>query len=103
MVARYGGEEFVVVMPDTTASEALTVAERLRLEVAGLAFPVPGKDDELSMTVSIGAATSSYGFESAESLMERSDQALYGAKRAGRNSTVAAEPDRGQQRRAVAN
>jgi two-component system cell cycle response regulator len=103
MVARYGGEEFVVVMPDTTAGEALTVAERLRLEVAGLAFPVPGKDDELSMTVSIGAATSSYGFESAESLMERSDQALYGAKRAGRNSTVVAEPDRGQQRRAVAN
>lgn len=102
-VARYGGEEFVVVMPDTTAGEALTVAERLRMEVAGLAFPVPGKDDELSMTVSIGAATSCDSFESVESLMERADQALYGAKRAGRNATVAAEPDRGQRLRAVAN
>ena len=102
-VARYGGEEFVVVMPDTTAGEALTVAERLRTAVAGLAFPVPGKDDELSMTVSIGAATSGHSLESVDSLMERSDQALYGAKRAGRNSTVAAEPDRGQQLRAVAN
>ena len=103
MVARYGGEEFVVVMPDTAAGEALTVAERLRKEVAGLAFPVPGKDDELLMTVSIGVATSCHSFETVESLMERSDQALYGAKRAGRNSTVAAEPDRGQQLRSVAN
>jgi diguanylate cyclase (GGDEF)-like protein len=79
------------------------VAERLRKEVAGLAFPVPGKDDELLMTVSIGVATSCHSFETVESLMERSDQALYGAKRAGRNSTVAAEPDRGQRLRAVAN
>ena len=88
LVARYGGEEFVLVMPDTDASFAATVAERLRSDVekvpfttrSGFTFPV---------TVSIGVAEWLGPAEAAEALIKRADQALYAAKHAGRNRVVA--------------
>jgi two-component system cell cycle response regulator len=88
LVARYGGEEFVLVMPETDAAFAATVAERLRHDVekvafntrSGLSFPV---------TVSVGLAEWQGIGDSSEALIKRADEALYAAKRAGRNRVVA--------------
>ena len=76
--ARYGGEEFAVILPDTDATSAFEVAERLRqvVETANTSLPV---------TVSIGVATSSAGSRGAEDLIAAADTALYASKRAGRN------------------
>ncbi|MEQ8639446.1 MAG: PleD family two-component system response regulator [Alphaproteobacteria bacterium] len=90
-VARFGGEEFVVVMPDTAAEPAFMVAERLRRRVADK--PVVLADGEaVSVAISIGVATAPLSNATGESLLELADTALYQAKAAGRNRTVAAAP-----------
>jgi len=77
VLARYGGEEFVLLLPNCPMGEALTVVDRLRQEtVAG-------------QTCSAGLACWD-GEESASALVARADEALYGAKRAGRDRAVAA-------------
>ena len=88
MVARLGGEEFVVVMPDAGAEGALAVAERLRQGVDASPVPVAGQDDGIAVTVSIGVATSPDGTTEGLALLERADQAMYEAKKAGRNRVV---------------
>jgi diguanylate cyclase (GGDEF)-like protein len=87
--ARYGGEEFVVVLPDTPLPLALQVAERLR---HGVAQSPLLQSPPLPATVSIGAAQLSAG-QTAAALLEAADQAVYAAKRAGRNQ-VQPDPDR---------
>jgi diguanylate cyclase (GGDEF)-like protein len=84
-IARYGGEEFVVVMPGTNELDALSAAERLRGAVEELRFvPEPGLAHPL--TVSVGIACLQPGSRSTpERLIQAADQALYAAKRAGRN------------------
>jgi two-component system cell cycle response regulator len=83
-LARYGGEEFVVAMPGSGIEEAMTAAERLRAAVEGMTFaPEPGRVCQLS--VSIGVARGSEDIETPEALLHAADQALYAAKRAGRN------------------
>jgi diguanylate cyclase (GGDEF)-like protein len=86
VVARYGGEEFVVLAPHTGTGELMALAERLRLLVAGL--PVEAGEHLLSVTVSIGAAAATR--PDPETLMHDADGALYMAKEAGRNRSVAA-------------
>jgi two-component system cell cycle response regulator len=86
---RLGGEEFVVAMPDTDASLALLVAERLRQKIAEERFEVPGAVQPITVTASIGIASFHAG-DTAETLLKRADEALYGAKRSGRNRVVAA-------------
>jgi len=86
-VARIGGEEFVVLMPHTGISKAAATAERLR---ASLADRHIGPLEE-SVTVSIGVAELEEG-EDRESLLRRADQALYHAKRSGRNKVAAENP-----------
>lgn len=88
LVARYGGEEFVVVMPETDVSFAGTVAERLRRDVEKVPFAIRA-GGTLPVTVSIGLAEWVGPGDSAEALIRRADQALYAAKRAGRNRVVA--------------
>jgi diguanylate cyclase (GGDEF)-like protein len=78
-LARWGGEEFTVLLPQTDAAEAHAVAEKLRLAVAQAAFGQAGR-----VTVSFGVATCQAG-ESGAGLLERADEALYRAKRNGRN------------------
>jgi two-component system cell cycle response regulator len=86
-LARYGGEEFVVVMPGATAAEGAILAERLRMEVAAMTFePVRGVPHPL--TVSVGVAAGSG--EAGEAMLKAADQALYEAKRAGRDRVVVA-------------
>lgn len=88
LACRLGGEEFVVVMPDTDLSYALMVAERLRQKVADAPFRIePTKT--LNITVSIGIAVTEGAADTAQQLLERADNALYRAKRDGRNRVVA--------------
>ena len=99
IVARYGGEEFVVMLPETTRAEAEVVAEKLRAAMAGQLFAV-GPGEALRVTVSVGvAALERPGpldeLEPAEAereLVRLADEALYAAKRGGRNRVATATP-----------
>jgi len=82
-VARIGGEEFAILMPETTAEQALYVGERLRHAIAAAPCKSPGQ--EFKVTVSIGAAQASLGMAGIHALMKRADGALYRAKALGRN------------------
>jgi two-component system cell cycle response regulator len=88
LVARVGGEEFVIVMPDTGMERALQVGERLRSAIAS--EPIRANSaTQLRVTASVGIATFDGPHDSAEGLLKRADQALYVAKRGGRNRVVA--------------
>ncbi|WP_445767697.1 diguanylate cyclase [Rheinheimera sp.] len=81
---RTGGEEFLIVLPNTDAEQAMTIAERLRLAIAALGFN--GTSKQLSVTCSIGISL----YQADEALnisLARADDALYQAKAAGRNQT----------------
>jgi diguanylate cyclase (GGDEF)-like protein len=79
LVARYGGEEFAAVLPNTSAVEAILVAERIRQVCEATEFPYR------EVTLSIGVAV---GTGEPCDLVERADMALYAAKHAGRNGVV---------------
>jgi len=83
-VARYGGEEFVIAAPELNENSAKQVGERIRKAVADTAFILPD-GREIGVTVSIGIACYPLCADSAEIMIERADQALYLAKREGRN------------------
>jgi len=84
LAARYGGEEFAIVLPETDAIGAKPVGERIRRMVEDT--PVSLADGgEINLTVSVGVACFPLGGDSAESLVEHADKALYAAKRAGKN------------------
>jgi two-component system cell cycle response regulator len=89
LVARYGGEEFIVVMPDTDRDAAYQVAERLRRRVGEETFSVSDQVGEITVTISIGVAVVDGMGDTAEAILKRADDALYMAKRSGRNRTVA--------------
>jgi len=89
LACRYGGEEFVVIMPDTSLAEAKAIAERLRRHVAGSPFHVPGVDDPLSVTISVGVASTFAAEDTAQDLLKRADDAVYDAKAQGRNLVIA--------------
>ncbi|MDI7774122.1 PleD family two-component system response regulator [Asticcacaulis sp. EMRT-3] len=84
---RFGGEEFVVLMPETDASDALNIAERVRSQVAEKPF-VLANGASLQVTVSVGVATSLGLGDSREALLKRADEAVYEAKQAGRNRVI---------------
>jgi two-component system, cell cycle response regulator len=87
LACRYGGEEFVVIMPETDLAVATMVAERLRRRIAGESFPIQQGARSLEVTISIGIASLAAGDTAAE-VLKRADQALYRAKRDGRNRVV---------------
>jgi len=89
-VARYGGEEFALVFPETTPAKAWVVADRLRNRVAGRLFVAPQIDHALAMTISLGLSCFPEDAGTKRSLIERADQALYQAKRSGKNCLVTA-------------
>jgi two-component system cell cycle response regulator len=90
LACRLGGEEFVVVMPETDISIAAMVAERLRRSIANDPFAIEGGGKKVDVTISIGLAGLEGPNESARELLKRADQALYQAKRDGRNRVVSA-------------
>jgi len=89
LACRYGGEEFVVVMPDTDTSFAYSISERLRQSIETTPVKISRSPHVLNITISIGIASLENGDASAEALLRRADQALYRAKRSGRNKVVA--------------
>jgi two-component system cell cycle response regulator len=89
-VARYGGEEFALVFPETTPAKAWVVADRLRKRVASRLFVAPHVEQALAVTISLGLSTYPEDGGTKRLLIERADQALYQAKRSGKNCLVTA-------------
>ncbi len=83
---RYGGEEFAVALPETRASEARQLAERIRGECASQSYQ--SAENSFSVTCSIGIAGCRETSITAEELVAKADIALYEAKKNGRNQTV---------------
>jgi diguanylate cyclase (GGDEF)-like protein len=83
ILARIGGEEFVLLLPQTRRNEAVGFAEKLRQRVETEPFVHDG--ESLRLTISIGVAEAEAGMAEIGDIMKRADQALYDAKRGGRN------------------
>jgi two-component system cell cycle response regulator len=88
LACRYGGEEFVVIMPETDMAVAAMVAERLRRRIAADPFAIAQGSRHIPVTISIGIAGLRGKDDTAAQLLKRADQALYRAKRDGRNRVV---------------
>ncbi|MDP4125337.1 MAG: sensor domain-containing diguanylate cyclase [Bacillota bacterium] len=86
LIARYGGEEFVVLIPETTEKITLLISEKIRKVVEKTSICYLPTNKDVSVTVSIGA-TLWHPLDSPDSLISRADQALYKAKRTGRNQS----------------
>jgi two-component system cell cycle response regulator len=85
---RYGGEEFTVIMPDTQLVDALRIAERIRMHVSGSPFRVAHGEEVLTVTISVGVSATNGADDTPETLMKRADEAVYEAKKSGRNAVV---------------
>lgn len=91
LIGRLGGEEFLVVLAGTGSAEALAIAERVRESVAALVIDVHGI--ALNLSIGIGVATLADTSHDFGALVRRADEAMYDAKRAGRNRvSLAARP-----------
>ncbi len=82
VLCRWGGEEFLILLKGCSLEQALKMAEKLRMEVERFTEPYEG--NEIKITISLGVAQYRPG-ENEDSLLRRADQALYKAKRNGRN------------------
>ena len=89
MVARIGGEEFAMLLFDCGVEAGMAVAERLRRQIE--AMQVTAGDKTFSLTVSFGVSISN-AESTYEALLHSADQALYRAKRAGRNQAILQDP-----------
>lgn len=89
LIFRYGGEEFALLLPAMSASDATQVAERLRQETQSMT--VDNQDGHtVTVTTSVGVALAKPG-DTAMSLLQRADEALYQAKQSGRNRVCLAD------------
>jgi diguanylate cyclase (GGDEF)-like protein/PAS domain S-box-containing protein len=86
-VGRLGGEEFAIVLPETPREGATALAERMREAIAALRVEADGH--AIAFTASIGVAELAADDTAADAVLARADQALYEAKRSGRNRVVA--------------
>jgi diguanylate cyclase (GGDEF)-like protein/PAS domain S-box-containing protein len=96
IIGRYGGDEFLILLPQTSAQEALPLAERILTSIASQ--PLETDKGQFTITISLGIAQtihspgpttgSNIPFDSVEKLLVRADQAMYAAKKGGRNRTV---------------
>jgi len=87
VVSRNGGEEFSILLLDCSSSHAIEIAERLRKKVEAHKFNISDKIN-LSITISIGVSTYPDTTNRVDDLLEHADQALYEAKRTGRNKVI---------------
>jgi diguanylate cyclase (GGDEF)-like protein/putative nucleotidyltransferase with HDIG domain len=86
--ARFGGEEFSILLPETSAEEALEIAERIRRAVAQRSFDVETSSEPIRATVSIGVAAFPRDGVDANELIHQADLAVYRAKLQGRNRVL---------------
>ena len=94
--ARYGGEEFAVILPHTGTMEseadladgARASAERIRRAIAAMELPLADKDSPVHVTASVGLAMLPAHAADADELLSKADQALYKAKRSGKDRVV---------------
>jgi diguanylate cyclase len=88
VVSRYGGEEFVILLPNTNLEEAVQILSRIRRNLTKKFFLHENK--RLLITFSAGVAQFRSG-ESQESIFKRADEALYRAKKGGKNQILTSE------------
>ena len=91
VLARIGGEEFAVILPSVDLADAMAVAERLRAQVQRI--PAIYEQHVIAYTISIGVAAMDDSLTGFDGLMKRADQALYAAKRGGRNQVAFFDTD----------
>lgn len=84
LACRMGGEEFVLILPDTPLSGAYQIGERIRSRIASEAF-LTRQGTRIRLTASVGIAALDGDKDTPETLLKRADDALYAAKRRGRN------------------
>ncbi|NRA22606.1 MAG: diguanylate cyclase [Oceanospirillaceae bacterium] len=86
LLARYGGEEFVAVLPGTDIEGAMTVAQTMKESILALEIPHKGTSIGSCLSISLGVSSSSNtGIDTPKVLLKQADDALYRAKRNGRN------------------
>ncbi|MEK9952521.1 MAG: diguanylate cyclase [Curvibacter sp.] len=90
LIGRYGGEEFLVVLPGADLSQAVEVLERIRQDFGRIKHP--WQETWCTATLSIGVASLQPDGPGAETLIKQADEALYAAKRGGRDRVVTASP-----------
>ncbi|HOW87466.1 MAG TPA: sensor domain-containing diguanylate cyclase [Candidatus Omnitrophota bacterium] len=88
LLARYGGEEFAILLPESTKAEAAKIAEQIRKAVEKSPFNI--RREQVQMTVSIGVASLPDDTLDLENLVRKADEALYRAKKGGRNRVCVA-------------
>ena len=94
IAARYGGEEFIVILPETEKNGAISLAERIREDVQALAIPHSESDVSEYVTVSMAVlSVSTIGLTSPEQVVTMVDEALYRAKKGGRDRIEVANDD----------
>jgi two-component system cell cycle response regulator len=93
LAARLGGDEFVVVMAETPLTEAVAIAERLRLAIAAEPFVVRGGREAIPLTISIGVSSIGASHDTSAATLTSADDCLYRAKNAGRNRTIGCPPE----------
>ena len=86
MVARYGGEEFALVLPNFVRSEAVELANRIRLRIGGEPFIFQARTR--TVTLSFGVASFPQDATTASQIIRVADERLYRAKNGGRNQVV---------------
>ena len=96
LVARYGGDEFVLILRGADGRSALTIAERIRKTVARQAVMLDGRAVS-DLSLSLGLAVFPRDGETREALVQAADQALYVAKRTGRNRVVRSDAGAAEQ------
>ncbi|MGI2170231.1 diguanylate cyclase [Shewanella sp. MF05960] len=90
-LSRIGGEEFTAVLPMTDHDDAMLIAERIRAKVAKHLFNITQSEQHITLTISIGSSSLIERDASMKDLFSRADQALYCAKRGGRNQVQQAQ------------
>ncbi|MEW6718984.1 MAG: GGDEF domain-containing protein, partial [Thermodesulfobacteriota bacterium] len=87
ILARFGGEEFCAILPETEFEPSMMLGDRIRAMVESAVYPFEGK--EIRVTVSVGVPKAPAAGDTPDSFLKNADQALYEAKRFGRNAVVA--------------